>query len=62
VQVWFGEHIIAEYTASHEAADRYAIAMQRRFGGLRVTTQRLDESAAGTAPLPAEHWWAIPPT
>jgi hypothetical protein len=33
VRVWFGEHIIAEYTAEPETAIRYQAAMTRRFAG-----------------------------
>ena len=37
VRVWFGAHVIAELIAVPAAADRYAAAMDRRFGGLRIT-------------------------
>jgi hypothetical protein len=39
VRVWFGEHIIAEYTAEPETALRYQAAMTRRFASLRVTIE-----------------------
>jgi len=39
VRVWFGEHIIAEYTAEPETAMRYQAAMTRRFANLRVTIE-----------------------
>ncbi|HEY0687785.1 MAG TPA: hypothetical protein VGD71_01995 [Kribbella sp.] len=39
VRVWFGEHIIAEYTAEPEPALRYQAAMNRRFASLRVTIE-----------------------
>lgn len=39
VRVWFGEHVIAEYTAEPETAIRYQAAMARRFAGLRVTIE-----------------------
>jgi hypothetical protein len=37
VRVWFGRHVIAQLIAGPAAADRYAAAMDRRFGGLRIT-------------------------
>ena len=37
VRVWFGAHVIAALVAGPAAADRYAAAMDRRFGGLRIT-------------------------
>jgi hypothetical protein len=47
VRIWFGEHIIAEYTAEPETAMRYQAAMTRRFASLRVTI----EPAASDADL-----------
>ncbi|TDW24144.1 hypothetical protein EV650_3010 [Kribbella kalugense] len=41
VRVWFGQHVVASYTAPASLADRYASSMQRRFAGLRVTTDPL---------------------
>lgn len=41
VRVWFGQHVVASYTATASLADRYATSMQRRFAGLRVTTDPL---------------------
>ncbi|GAA3084070.1 hypothetical protein JOF29_004408 [Kribbella aluminosa] len=38
VRVWFGEHVIAQYSAEEALADRYAAAMRRRFACLKVTT------------------------
>jgi hypothetical protein len=32
VRVWFGAHVIADYSAEPELAKRYAAAMDRRFG------------------------------
>ena len=49
VRVWFGHHVIAELIAVPAAAERYAAAMDRRFGGLRITNDPIP--AAG----PAEH-------
>ncbi|HZX05331.1 hypothetical protein [Kribbella sp.] len=39
VRVWFGAHVIADYTAAPAAADRYQAAMARRFTGLRITVE-----------------------
>ncbi|MEV6416709.1 hypothetical protein [Kribbella sp. NPDC051718] len=39
VRVWFGEHVIAEYTAEPQTAMRYQAAMARRFASLRVTIE-----------------------
>ncbi|MER7244447.1 hypothetical protein [Kribbella sp. NPDC000426] len=39
VRVWFGEHVIAEYTAEPAKAIRYQAAMTRRFYSLRVTIE-----------------------
>jgi hypothetical protein len=39
VRVWFGEHIIAEYTAEPQTAMRYHAAMTRRFASLQVTIE-----------------------
>jgi len=39
VRVWFGEHVIAEYTAEPETAMRCQAAMTRRFASLRVTVE-----------------------
>jgi hypothetical protein len=43
VRVWFGDHVVADYTAEAALADRYAKAMARRFAGLRVTTDGIPE-------------------
>ncbi len=39
VQVWFGEHVIAAYTAEPATALRYQAAMTRRFASLRMTIE-----------------------
>jgi len=39
VCVWFGEHLIADYTADPENAATYEAAMRRRFVSLRVTSE-----------------------
>jgi hypothetical protein len=39
VRVWFGVHVIADYTGEPTAALRYQAAMSRRFASLRVTIE-----------------------
>ena len=37
IRVWFGAHVIADYSGDREHTDRYAAAMDRRFPGLKIT-------------------------
>jgi hypothetical protein len=50
VRVWFGEHVIADYTAEPATAIQYQAAMTRRFASLRITiepvTAAVDKDAA----------------
>ncbi|MGZ0148997.1 hypothetical protein ACXJJ3_18120 [Kribbella sp. WER1] len=50
VRVWFGEHVIADYTAESAKAIQYHVCMTRRFASLRITIESLpaavDEDAA----------------
>ena len=39
VRVWFGEHVIADYTAEPAKALRYQAGMTRRFASLRITIE-----------------------
>jgi hypothetical protein len=53
IRVWFGEHVVADYRAEAELAERYAAAMSRRFAGLRVTNDpirdpRQDQAMPGS--------------
>lgn len=60
VRVWFGEHVIADYSAEVALAERYAHAMSRRFAGLRVTNEPMP--AEDRLPdLPGERMWEVPP-
>ena len=59
VQVWFGSHVVAEYCAEPAEAQRYAAAIQRRFAGLRVTSQPVEGQPG--EPIPAERWWSVLP-
>jgi hypothetical protein len=62
VRVWFGEHVVADYRAEVEAAERYAVAMSRRFAGLRVTNDPLPEHDEGPGrKLPGERLWEVAP-
>ncbi|MEU4607242.1 hypothetical protein AB0F43_30020 [Kribbella sp. NPDC023972] len=62
VRVWFGDHVVADYRAEAELAERYAVAMARRFAGLRVTNDPIPESDSGPdRALPGERLWEVPP-
>jgi hypothetical protein len=61
VRVWFGNHVIADYSAEPELARRYTQAMARRFAGLRVTDEPMDADLMGRKPLPRERLWEIGP-
>jgi hypothetical protein len=37
VEVWFGEHLIADYIGDADAAAQFEAGMRRRFVSLRVT-------------------------
>jgi hypothetical protein len=39
VRVWFGEHVIADYTAEVADAVRYQAGMTRRFASMRITIE-----------------------
>ncbi|MFG1912417.1 hypothetical protein [Kribbella sp. NPDC048928] len=62
VRVWFGDHVVADYRAEAELAERYAAAMSRRFAGLRVTSDPLPEQDPGPGrKLPGERLWEVAP-
>lgn len=62
VRVWFGEHVVATYAGTAEPALRYADAMERRFRGLKVTTEPLTvEDAPTCQDLPSERLWELAP-
>jgi hypothetical protein len=61
VRVWFGEHVIADYRADPDLAERYAHAMSRRFAGLRVTNDPLPPVSRLPEPLPSETLWSVAP-
>jgi len=39
VRVWFGSHVIHDFTAVEPKAALYEQGMRRRFAGLRVTSE-----------------------
>lgn len=61
VRVWFGDHIVADYRAEADVADRYAAAMSRRFAGLRVTSEPIPALDPGGESLPGERLWEVAP-
>jgi hypothetical protein len=62
VRVWFGKHVIADYRADADLAERYVAAMARRFVGLRITNEPDPERDAGSGrPLPGERLWDLTP-
>ena len=61
VRVWFGEHVIADYVAEPERAARYAVAMDRRFAGLKITNDPVPSAPLDFQPLPSERLWDITP-
>ncbi|MGW6278705.1 hypothetical protein [Kribbella sp. NPDC055071] len=62
VRVWFGDHVVADYRAEAELAERYAAAMSRRFAGLRVTSDPIPATDPGPdRALPGERLWEVAP-
>ena len=62
VRVWFGDHVVADYRAEAELAERYAAAMSRRFAGLRVTSDPIPDTDPGPhRALPGERLWEVAP-
>jgi hypothetical protein len=62
VRVWFGDHVIADYRAAPELAERYVAAMKDRFAGLRITDDPApDPDDAPARPLPGERLWLLAP-
>ncbi len=62
VRVWFGDHVVADYSAEAELAERYAEAMSRRFAGLKVTSDPIPVADPGQyRSLPGERLWEVAP-
>ncbi len=57
VRVWFGPHLLHDYRAEVSAAESYAQAIGRRFGGLQVTVDH--EVSDELDPLPCEQLWTV---
>jgi hypothetical protein len=51
VRVWFGDHVIADYTAEPATAMKYQAGMTRRFASLRVT---IEPATAAVRPSAAD--------
>jgi hypothetical protein len=49
VRVWFGEHPIMTYVGLAASAERYELAMRRRFVGLKVTNEPVDVGLSAAA-------------
>ncbi len=62
VRVWFGDHVIADYRATADLAERYVAAMAHRFTGLRITNDPVpDPDPAPARALPGERLWDLTP-
>lgn len=62
IRVWFGDHVIADYRAAPELAERYVAAMKDRFAGLRITNEPAPvPDDAPPRPLPGERLWTLAP-
>lgn len=63
VKLWFGEHVIGEFIGEAEHAERYAEAMDRRFGGLKITTDPIPDGVTPVRalPLPSKRLWGNTP-
>ncbi len=62
VRVWFGDHVIADYRADADLAERYLAALEWRFAGLRITTEPVPDPDTGPGRgLPGERLWELTP-
>jgi hypothetical protein len=59
VKLWFGQHVIGEFVGEAEHAERYAEAMDKRFGGLKITTEPIPPGVTPVRalPLPSKRLW-----
>lgn len=57
VRVWFGPHLLHDYRAEASAAESYAEAIGRRFGGIQVTVD--NEANDDLDPLPCQQLWTV---
>lgn len=63
VKLWFGSHVIGEYIGEPESAAQYAQAMDKRFAGLKITTDVVPVGVAPerALPLPSKRLWDVTP-
>jgi hypothetical protein len=63
VKLWFGSHVIGEFVGDVEDAELYAKAMDRKFGGLKITVDPISagETPVRALPLPSKRLWGIAP-
>jgi hypothetical protein len=61
VQVWFGSHVIASYTAEPALAERYAAAMDKRYPGLKITNELVPVPSSAQPLQPELLWGTVPP-
>lgn len=57
IRVWFGHTAIAEYQAMPEPAAAYAAAMDRRYPGLRISNDPVDDTGPELRRMPGERLW-----
>lgn len=58
IRVWFGEHVVSDYRADPERAQRYAELTRQRFAGLCVTVDDPPPNEPGDS-LPDELLWPL---
>lgn len=58
VRVWFGKHVLTEYDAEPERAQRYASLTEQRYRGLRVTIDDSPPNDNGPS-LPDPSLWSL---
>lgn len=61
VRAYLGEHLISDYSAEPELADRYVAAMRKHFAGLEWVVDDLPAGEREGRPLPGERLWEIAP-
>lgn len=63
VKLWFGQHVIGEFIGDRDHAERYAEAMDQRFGGLKITTDPIPPGVTPerALPLPSKRLWGNTP-
>lgn len=61
VQIWLGDHLIAEYVAEPDRASRYQSVMAPKFSGLTITVEPdpYGQQPCAAAELPTEQLWPL---